>query len=644
MLSKNSFVQGSLFEEDYLLRTLGPLAHSAEVALTELVANAWDAGASKVSIIIPSAHGEEIVIQDDGIGLTPEQFHNRWMKLGYNRIKHQGDKVEFPDEKEGNRLAYGRNGIGRHGLLCFNNEYLVQTCAKSIKSTFVVTTLSEKEPFVLKEESVEDGGGASRHGTRLTVTVKRNLPNPETILSVISARFLHDPQFSVEINGKSVPLEEHSGLIDASELKMEGITVHCLFIDTQKAAKSTRYQGVAFWQAGRLVGEPSWILGKESVLDGRSRFAKRYTVVVKTNDLSDHILDDWTGFKKDNVMDTFYSVIHEYIIKMIGKISKETIEETKSQIKSEFDQEMRSLPPLARYEVNEAIETLTSYHPTAKYESISLMVDTVIKLGKTRSGKELLEKLSQLNDNDVDGLNRLLNDWSVKDALTVLDEIDKRISVVDAIGKLSSNPDIDELRVLHPLITESRWLFGVEFDSPEYTSNRQLQTAVRQLFGIKTDDGLFVNKRKRPDILVLPDSTISATCTDSFDQTTKLVSINRILLVELKRGGFKIGRNERNQAVSYVEDLTLCGGLIGSPYIFAYVVGESFSENLQPKQSVKNSNDVEVGVVNVTTFSQLVDTAERRLFGLRDKLRERYDNIPEICQWNECKQSRLSLV
>lgn len=44
----HSTVQGTLFEEDYLIRTLGALAHSADIALTELVANAWDAGASEV--------------------------------------------------------------------------------------------------------------------------------------------------------------------------------------------------------------------------------------------------------------------------------------------------------------------------------------------------------------------------------------------------------------------------------------------------------------------------------------------------------------------------------------------------------------------------------------------------------------------
>ena len=40
-------LQGCLFEEDFLVRTLGSIAQSSEVALTELVANAWDAGAAE---------------------------------------------------------------------------------------------------------------------------------------------------------------------------------------------------------------------------------------------------------------------------------------------------------------------------------------------------------------------------------------------------------------------------------------------------------------------------------------------------------------------------------------------------------------------------------------------------------------------
>ena len=75
----------ALFEDDYVLRTLGKIGYDSETALTELVANAWDAGASKVSIIIPEEVGGTLTVEDDGHGMTADNFRSRWMKLGYNQ-------------------------------------------------------------------------------------------------------------------------------------------------------------------------------------------------------------------------------------------------------------------------------------------------------------------------------------------------------------------------------------------------------------------------------------------------------------------------------------------------------------------------------------------------------------------------------
>jgi len=621
----NTIYQGSLFEEDYLIRTLGALVHSPEIALTELVANAWDAGATRVDILIPGDFNLKLVVEDNGTGLSKEQFENRWMRLGYNRIKHQGKNVIFPLNITGNRLAYGRNGVGRHGLLCFNNEYSVITNSGGKQSKFVISTKSENQPFIIKEYNFDK---STVSGTRLEVIVAKNLPKPEKILEIISARFLHDPNFVISINKQTVPLEEHSGLIDSTEIKVDDISLMAHFIDSQKSARSTLYQGIAFWQSNRLVGEPSWVLGSEVVIDGRTKFAKRYTVVIKTNDLAEYIFEDWTGFKKVETMDRVYAEVMLYVNKMFSEIAKDSIEETKQQIKSDFSSEFSSLTPLAKYEVNEAIEAITIAHPTAKPETISIAVEAIINLEKSRSGKELLVKLAKLSDDDISGLNSLLEKWSVRDALTVLHEIDNRISVIEAIRKLSKDEDVDELHVLHPLVTAARWLFGPEFESAEYSSNRQLQSAVETVFKKKIGKEVFNNYRKRPDIVVLNDATASITGTEMFDNETGLSTVNKVLIIELKRGKFKLTREERNQAQGYVEDFVNCGSLIGTPYIEAFVVGESFSEKIQPISTVQNENKVEMGKIRITTFGQLVDTAEKRLFGLRQKLSERYDDIP----------------
>lgn len=622
-------IQGSLFEEDYLVRTLGALAHSADAALTELVANAWDAGASEVKITIPEKHGDILVVEDDGTGLTNEKFHARWMKLGYDRLKHQGKKVEFPPERKGNRLAYGRNGIGRHGLLCFSSEYMVKTKSEGCESIFFISTRNEQYPFFIKSET--KNLNVLGHSTRLEVAVEKNLPKSERILEVLSARFMHDPTFRVLINDKSIPLEEHKGLLHSKEITTSnGILLKMYFIDSLAAGRKTLYQGIAFWQGGRLVGEPSWILGTEAVIDGRTRFAKRYTVVADSNDLGDFVNEDWTGFRKDDALKPVFLEVNNYTEEAFAKLSAELMDEIKGDIQKEFHEEISTLSTLGKYELDEAVQSIATKHPTVRPEVLSIAVEAVINVEKSRSGIELLRKLASLTEEDIEGLNRLLSQWTVKDALCVLDEIDRRISTIEAIRKLSEDKKVDELKVLHPLITDARWLFGPEFDSPEYVSNRQLQTVARQLFKRADGKDIFINPKKRPDLIVLENYSLGLTGTDCFDSERNLVITTNILLVELKRGGSELTRDERNQLQGYLEDLLGFGIVGGTPYINAFLIGMkvekgglSGSRVTDPKYDKK-----EIGKITIASFSQIVDTAEQRLFRLRDALKDRYDDIP----------------
>src|SRR3569833_1004846 len=184
-MTEKIIVQGSFFEEDYLVRSTGNLTEVPDLALTELVANAWDAGASQVKVTIPSRLGEDIVIEDNGTGLTPDQFRKRWMTLGYNRLKYQGDKVEFPpDHPDMYRRAYGRNGVGRHGMLCFADQYMVETYRGGYCSRFTVGVSSGNEPFSILEEHVEPCDGA--HGTTIRAVIERNLPAAQEVREIIS--------------------------------------------------------------------------------------------------------------------------------------------------------------------------------------------------------------------------------------------------------------------------------------------------------------------------------------------------------------------------------------------------------------------------------------------------------------------------
>jgi len=621
---------GSLFEEDYLLRTLGRIAHDPDVALTELVANAWDAGASSIDITIPTEKQNTLIVSDDGHGMSAAQFKGRWMTLGYDRVRHQGSNVEFPPErKDWRRRAYGRNGIGRHGLLCFADRYEVETWRDGKGAKVVVSTHSQETPFMIETESAFLRNG---HGTRLSVVVERHLPDANQVREVVSARFLHDPQFVVRVNGQSISLPEHSGLIERTVLHVTGAPdVEAFVVDSTKAARSTLYQGIAFWVNNRLVGIPGWVIGDTAVLDGRGRFAKRYAIVVRVGaEWISEVEEDWARFKPTNTVEALNGAVRDYALKMFAKLSANFVEESSEEALVRNREQFRELSTLGRIEVASFTQDLVKQHPTINSESLALAVQAVINLEKSRSGAALLEKLTQLDESDLDSLDRLLSQWTVRDALSVLDEIDHRLAVIVAIEKLCGDSNTDELHMLHPLVTQARWLFGPEFDSHEYASNVSLRTAAERVFGQKPEASAFDNSRHRPDLVMMVDATYSIVGTEVFDSHDQnLTRIQDVLIIELKKGKSAIGRDEMNQADGYVQDFLGSGAMDGTPMFRAFVVGYE----IQPK-TIREKEIKEEGVLRgriiATTYGQLTRSAHQRFFKLKEKIPTRYDGVSGV--------------
>lgn len=619
-------LQSSLFEENYLLRELGQVAHVPQVALTELVANAWDAGASSVDLQLPTKIGGTLTVSDDGHGMTPEQFVKRWMTLRFDRLKHQGANVEFPPERIASpRKAYGRNGVGRHGLLCFSDQYLIETWRDSKLASFVVSTESGPSPFVFRPQEI---GVRSGSGTKLAVHVDRHLPDADEILTVLSARFLHDPEFVIRVNGASRTFNEIDGKVSETQIDFGGGRVATVFvIDSTRVNHSALHQGVAFWVGRRLVGNPSWVIGQVANFDGRTRFARRYKVIVDTQGFEDEVEQDWTGFRNSDQVRELYQRTAERIREVAQNLAAEIVEESSADALSQNRSGLADLGQGAQREVAEFTKAIAQAHPTISPEFLSTAVNAVINLEKSKSGAALLQKLSSMPVDDLEGLDKLLAEWTVKDALRVLDEIDGRLSVIETIRRIAGDPATDELHTLHPLILRSRWLFGPEFESEEYCSNVSLQTVARELF--KKHDAQFINDKHRPDIVVLPDTTtVQVTGIESFDRADPtLIRLEHVLLIELKKGGFKITRTEVNQADGYVQDIAASGSISGAPYICAWVVGQSVAAGVASDKEVGDQNR-KYGRVRATTFGSLVDTANRRLLRLRDRLATRYGQIP----------------
>ena len=215
----------------------------------------------------------------------------------------------------------------------------------------------------------------------------------------------------------------------------------------------------------------------------------------------------------------------------------------------------------------------------------------------------------------------------MRDALSVLDEIDNRLAVIAAIDKLSGDPVTDELHTLHPLVSQARWLFGPEFDSHEYASNVTLRTAAAKIFGKRVDPSAFVNPKQRPDLVMLSDATCSIVGTEGFDGLDQsLTRIQNVLIIELKKGHSSIGREEMNQADGYIQDFLASGAMDGTPVFRAFVVGHEIAAKTIREKDIKEDGVIR-GRVLATTYSQLTRSANHRLFKLKEKIPARYDEV-----------------
>lgn len=610
----------ALFERNFIERTYPNIVSDMSIAFAELVANSWDAGATRVDITIPQKQGQQIIIEDNGSGMTDEEFRSRWMVIAYNRVDHQGEHIDFlaADNTKIRRIAYGRNGVGRHSLVCFDEYYAIETWKEGCLNRYEIAVSGGNSAFSIEKHTQKPKSGS---GTKIMVNAIKHFPDPAAISRTLGYKFMFDPQFEVYVNGAKV--EYHSTLRPDKEttLSTQYGELSAAIYRIPDGEKSTSNNGIAIWVNWRLVGKPSWTVGDYKIEDARRKFAIKHVVIVKADFLIDEISYDWTSFRKTEKVQEANKVLTAYLRKYRIEYYRGKTTEVRDEAVRTNKEVIRTLSIPAVYSLKQFFDTYLEQRPEVEADELNIIVSSLVNVLSNERGLSLLAKLSVMSDASLSDLDKILDEWSVSDIKTVLDEINSRIAVIDAIQKLCSDPRTDELHVLHPLISQARWLFGIEYDNPNYTFNRRLSTVVKELLDGELKEETTINWNKRPDLVFASDHTVSATCTEEIDDNG-ISCVDKILIIELKKGGFQIGKSEIYQAEGYVESIYKGNKLNAKPRIKAYVIGDSVDSST----SIHKTQE-DFGEVFAYTYDQLVRTAEKRLFHLKAKLEEHYNQF-----------------
>lgn len=606
-----------LFGPGFLRDHVGQIISDPAVAVLELVANCYDAGANKIAVVWPQLAGESLSITDNGTGMTLQEFEHRWKTLAYDRTAEQGTQVTFPPGQQGirksKRTAFGHNGKGRFSPLCFADQYKVETWKDGSCTTASIEladSATGDAPFTCRIENQTPKQG---HGTCVSAIARRNVLPTEFVRELIGFKFSVDPNLTITVNGKTVKLFTLSRL-STQKFDVDGygtVTVHRL--DPVQQERTTKLKGIAWWVNKRMVGEPTWdgLDGPGQYLDGRTTEAKRFSFVVEADILHGETKSDWTGFKENDKVAAVRKSVHEFITNELRGLLASDRKTLKRSAIEQNRHLIQQLPPLSQKQIGRFIDEVQEKCPRVTPKDLSSTIEILSKLEQSRSGYDLLKQLAACSSEDLDTWNSLMQRWTATNAEIVLGELSRRLTVLKDLQELIHDKHADELHELQPLFERGLWMFGPEYESVEFTSNKGMTRIVREFFRRKGVDA----SRSRPDFVVLPDGSVGLYCADGFTNG-EVSGTRKILIVELKRGGFTLTQKELDQARDYALELRTTGCAQAATEIEAYVLGATLDQTLQENKIGDKT------IIRPCPYDLILSRAHARTFHLQRKIEE----------------------
>lgn len=637
MTTSNSKALESIYDNRFMDDYLGAkMSSDAVTAVVELIANAWDAGAKTVKITWPMEQDDPFVIIDDGHGLTEQEFQTRWRTLSYDRTKNQGSWAEIPEDNSitGKRATYGRNGKGRYSAFCFGDgEYYVETRKGEDHFCYQVKQTQGKSPLLFSKQELPNKSMLfhSMHGTAVFTQRSKHVGiTLDRIKSEIGLRFLTDPDFKVFINNQAVDFSDiDEGRTTSLSFLFKGQPVTIRVINTEKSDRTAQQHGVAWHVNHRLVGNCGWDgLRNDSILDGRTNAAKRFTFIVIADAIANAVKADWAGFNIDDDVLEFYDGAKQTILNFIIELSKEKRAETSKQLLEENRQKLSVVSATGVSRWKEFVDKVQVECPNLKDEELHSVAKILANLEASTSKYSLVHQLSECTPKDLDDLSDILRDWNIKSAKAVLDEIQTRLKLIKDIRDKVHNMSTLEVQELQPLFGKGLWIFGPEFESIEYTSNVGMTKVLQDLFEIDTTGSL-----NRPDFVVLPDTSIGLYGCYDFDEHGAEIGVRKAVIVELKRPGIDLGSDEKQQCWKYVKELYQKGAILRSGQVECYLLGET----IEPQEGSPLKERDDTVIIRPLVYDTVLKRAETRMLNLHKKIENApfLANNPEITEFLE---------
>jgi len=587
-------------------------------AISELISNAYDAMAKNVWITIPTGRPiqqtDEIVVKDDGHGMSFKECNSLYLSVGINR-RSNGSEWTKAYNGLGPRKVQGRKGIGKLAGFGIAGQIDIRTVKEKQVAHFALdfTALTKSASFADTQgyaPEVRSGDGTSTKenpGTTVTLSqlkISRAIDEEEFKRGLARRLLILDKSFTVHVNGKAISRQEipfqfrfpgKPGTWETADLG-NGQQIQWWAGFCKDTIPDEEQRGFVVYVRGKLAQTP-WFFDLSGGVWGQHGM-QYLTGEVKADFLDESV--DLIATDRGTIRweDPTAVPLKDWGRKKIRELleswtDKRREAKAKSPTVVQYLELAERLPEKERKIFKTVVDRICAIPQLDRDKEGRDIADELVEFAynalTNRSFLDAIRRLNAASTDDVAQFSEILSEWDIIEAVNTAYLVKGRVEIIRKFAqmikdKVPEKPDMQDYVRDHPWLIDPKWTMLVHEQS--------LDVLVRDEFKIQPSgerDGA-----KRLDFFCLGDRYQTAH------------------VVEAKRPGGLVGRKEFDQLRDYVLFLRrkLQEESTDPAHKRALVKGLLIADRVRQGDEGHGKTGQDAGVFDVRTWGNLLTTAE----------------------------------
>jgi hypothetical protein len=612
-------------------------------AIAEMVANGWDADAKTVDVCLPPklVDAAELVIQDDGEGMTFEAVQDRYLAVGYNR---RGDDPGTTTEQ--GRPLMGRKGIGKFAGFGIADRMTIDTVSKETgeRTRFSLdferlrgdsNEYVDESPTDIPEVEWWKAGDHDRPtGTRIELTrlKLKQRPSPKRTRRSLARRFLlleEVAEFTIKVDDEPIadsgeqsgaqfnypeawPVDSRPTELSVSEDGWGEETVaghrvrwRCVFYND--TIKDEELRGFAVFAHGKLAQVPFFfdLTGGTEGQQGQEYLSGQVQADF-LDDGEDLISIERQRVDWNNEAAAPLLVWGQKRLRQLLALWNARRVEAKMKLLSEkvapFSERLERLPKHERKIVEGAIRKLAGIKALTNDQFIGLS-EAMLTAWEGGRLKELISDMADVADMTENDLLSILLEHQALDALSTAETVKVKKQVIDGLRERIEAKDLEN--AVRDYIAKSPWLIDPKWESyrVEKALKNVIDEAAQKRFSKEMLD-------KRVDLV--------------------LASGDHLLVLEFQKPGNKIDGDHLSRFALYVNAIRAhVDANTGGPHkrVTGYIVADKIEDDPAVGKMIQ---DMAKSGMFAMAWKTLLDIASRHWAEFFEAVVERSPDDPRV--------------